>query len=209
MTSLLVGVPIKPFGVAKARLAPALDARARSSLGREIAAHTLRTVEASGARAAVVTADPGVSRWARRHQWEVLTEAPGQGLDAAARAVTEAAHGAPWAIVHADLPLLTAADLAAAWDALVAGSVLAPSHDGGTTLVAGRGAFPFSYGPGSFFRHLAAAPAATVVVRVGLALDLDTVTDLTGALRLPAGAWLRAHVPGGDTAHADYLTSPL
>ncbi len=193
--TLLVGVPIKPFGVAKARLAPALDARARSLLGREIAAHTLRMIEASGARAAVVTADPGVRRWARRHRWEVLAEAPGSGLDAAARAVTEAAHDALWAVVHADLPLLTPTDLATAWAALEAGPVLAPSHDGGTSLVAGSGAFPFSYGPGSFFRHLSAAPAATILVRAGLALDLDTVTDLDCALRLPAGRWLRAYVP--------------
>ena len=44
MTPPLAGVPIKPFGIAKARLAPALDAGARSRLGRAIAAHTLRTV---------------------------------------------------------------------------------------------------------------------------------------------------------------------
>lgn len=193
MTPPLVGVPIKPFGVAKARLAGDLDARARSRLGRAIAAHTLRTVAASGAAPAVITGDAGVARWARRRGWMVVPELPEGELDGAARALVSAAGGERWAVLHADLPLLAERDLADSWRALGRGTVIAPAHDGGTSLVAGTGSFAFSYGPGSFHRHLRSAPHAIVVVRTGLALDLDTVDDLRVALALPAGAWLRRY----------------
>jgi hypothetical protein len=50
----------------------------------------------------------------------------------------------------------------------------------------------FSYGPGSFARHLAGlAPARPVVlVTAGLAIELDTIGDLEAAAGLGDGAWL-------------------
>src|SRR5665811_1981594 len=67
-----------------------------------------------------------------------------------------------------------------------AGTVLAPSHDGGTSLVGGMlNPFPFRYGPGSFRRHLSAVLGhARVLVRPGLALDLDRPRDLRAFRRL-------------------------
>ena len=209
MTPPLAGVPIKPFGIAKARLAPALDAGARSRLGRAIAAHTLRTVAASGATPAVVTPDAGVARWARRHGWSVIDEPPGGGLDGAALAVVAAAGDAHWAVVHADLPLLNERDLIDAWHASAAGVVIAPAHDGGTSLVAGVGRFRFSYGPGSFHRHLRTAPAATVLVRSGLALDLDTVADLEVAVGRSEGAWLRRYAAPEQVARGEPRAASL
>ncbi len=188
MIPAVVGIPIKPFGVAKRRLAPALDAAQRSMTGRAIARHTAEIVDASGAKPAVVTADAAVATWARRLGLAVLDETAGPGLNGAARSVVAAAP-AGWAVLHADLPTITAEDLATAWSA--DGFVIAPSRDGGTSLIAGVGPFPFAYGPDSFHRHLAAAPAATVLTRPGLALDLDTPADLDLALTLPAGGWLR------------------
>lgn len=190
MTLPLTGVPIKPFGVAKARLAPALDRAARSRLGRRIATRTLETVAATGAHPAVVTADRGVAAWAVRHGWAVVEEPAGGGLDGAAAALVAAAGGRPWAVLHADLPMLAPSDLEAAWAALASGPVLSPSHDGGTSFVAAHGPAVFSYGAGSFHRHLRRLPRATVLVRPGLALDLDTVADLVVAMRLAAGQWL-------------------
>jgi len=184
----LVGVPIKPFGVAKRRLGPAVDAATRSRLGRAIAANTLVTIAASGATALVVTGDRGVAAWARAGGWDVLVEPAGVGLDGAA-AVVAAASPRSWAVVHADLPLLGVDDLTAAWDADER-VVLAPSRDGGTNLVAGVGPMRFSYGPGSFHRHLAQAPGAAVITRAGLALDLDTPADLVTVLALGAPDWL-------------------
>lgn len=192
MIPAIVGIPIKPFGVAKARLAPVLDAGARSRIGKAVASHTIRSVVAAGASPFVLTADLGVARWARRHGWQTLAEPSGGGLDGAAAATAAAAGEGRWAVLHADLPLLSAADLVAAWQR--PGVVLAPAHDGGTSLVVATGPFPFRYGPRSFHRHLHAVPNATVVVRPGLALDLDTPRDLEMALALPQGAWLRTLV---------------
>lgn len=183
----IVGVPIKPFGVAKRRLGPAVDAATRSRLGRAVAANTLTMVAASGAIPVVVTGDDGVAEWARAGGFGVLIEPPGEGLDGAAAAVT--AGSGSWAVVHADLPLMTVADLAAAWRAADP-AVLAPSVDGGTNLIAGSGPMRFAYGPGSFHRHLAARPGASVVTRPGLALDLDTPEDLAAVLALGAPDWL-------------------
>jgi 2-phospho-L-lactate guanylyltransferase len=191
----VVGIPIKPFGIAKARLGPALDASARAAMGMAIGAHTARTVAESGATPAIVTADDGVARWARSHGWAVIAEPPGGGLDGAAAAVVDMAIPGTWAVLHADLPTLTVDDLVAAWPHTLSAGVIAPSRDGGTVLVGGSRRIEFSYGRGSFQRHLRRMPDATIVVRPGLALDLDTPADLAAALRRDAGAWLRRHVP--------------
>jgi len=90
--------------------------------------------------------------------------------------------GLRWAVIHADLPLVTVEDLAAFFGAMAGGAAIAPSHDGGTNVIgAGLAEFRFQYGPGSFHRHLAAVPGARVVCRPNLALDLDTPRDLERA----------------------------
>ncbi len=173
---MLVGVPVKPFGVAKARLAPVLDASERSLLGVAIAARTLGLARRIG-RSAVVTGDVGVADWAQSLGHAVVWELPG-GLDGAARALVTAAGTGPWIIVHADLPRLSEGNLQEAATSLhVHGAVIAPSSDGGTSLIGATGAVPFTFGRGSFRRHLAALPHAHVLVRPGLALDLDTPAD--------------------------------
>lgn len=174
---MLVGVPVKPFGVAKARLAPVLGAGERSRLGMAIAARTLELASMVG-RSAVVTGDEGVADWAHGLGHDVVWEHPG-GLNGAARATVHAAGTEPWILLHADLPRLAAADLQVTVEALAAhGAVLAPSSDGGTSLIATTGPMAFSFGAGSFRRHLSALPRARVLVRPGLALDLDTPADL-------------------------------
>ncbi len=195
---LLAGVPVKPFGVAKARLAPRLDGSSRRRLGQALALRTAGAAAEAGAEVAIVTGDDHVAGWAAGNGLEVIPE-PGPGLDAAAGAVAAAAavSGRPWAVVHADLPILEAPDLEAVFTALTARTVvLAPARDGGTNVIAGEGPFRFRYGPGSFHRHAAStAGRATVVTRPGLALDLDTPADLDAALAHPAGAWLTGYLP--------------
>ena len=68
--------------------------------------------------------------------------------------------------------------------------VIAPSHDGGTSALGATGHLDFHYGVGSFHRHLRQAPRAAVIVRPGLAFDLDTVDDLDAVLRHPRGNWI-------------------
>ena len=187
---LLIAILVKPFGVAKARLHPVLNAEQRSRLGKTVAANTVDQARATGYRVAVVTADHGVARWAKRLGVETVMESAefGSGLDGAAAAASAYADRdeSAWLILPADLPLLTVADLTAAIDHFgPTRYVMAPSYNGGTALLMGTGAFPFSYGPGSFHRHIgAAAGRAHVVVRTGLALDLDTPRDLEVARRL-------------------------
>jgi 2-phospho-L-lactate guanylyltransferase len=195
MAPLLAALPIKPFGVAKARLSPVLGTSTRSLLGRAIAARTAALCGEAGADVHIVTADDGVAAWAKEHDLPVIPEDPalGRGLNGAARAVVRHAAdlATPWAIVHADLPVATAADLQHVFAVAAAGPVIVPSYDGGTNLIGGTAtAFHFFYGPGSFHRHLAAFPDATVISAPRLALDLDTPVDLSRTRTAPSGAWL-------------------
>ena len=145
---------------------------------------------------AVVTGDPGVARWARSGGFLVIDETLGEGsgLDRAAHAVVlEAARRQrPWAVIHADLPLVTPGALVAVFSRATASPVLVPSYNGGTNVIAGHGAgFEFAYGDGSLQRHLALNPRAVVMPDARLALDLDTENDLDRALLSPEGRWLR------------------
>ena len=195
---MLAVIPVKPFGVAKARLAPVLDSAARSRLGKAMASRTAAQAAAAGAEPLIVTGDDGVAAWARDLGLNVAIERIA-GLDVAATTGSGAAieGGVPWLVIHADLPLVGAGDVAAAIAAVQEGTmVLAPAIDGGTNLIGGSAAFDFGYGPGSFHRHLRRArlraPVA-VVSRPGLALDLDRPTDLRRAAAHPAGSWLAEH----------------
>ena len=196
LVDVTVGIPIKPFGAAKRRLAVVLDDARRRRLAMALAERTVSVVADAGASPLVLSADDEVTAWARRRGVPVLLD-EGSSLDAAAAdAVRHArATGSAWAILHADLPVLIADELAWATDHLRSGgAVLSPSSDGGTSLVgSSRDRFPFSYGPGSFHRHLATlAPDGPLVgARTGLLLDLDDPSDLAAASRAARGAWLR------------------
>ncbi|MGH9167633.1 MAG: 2-phospho-L-lactate guanylyltransferase [Acidimicrobiia bacterium] len=208
MSSTFVAVPVKPFGVAKARLAPVLGSRARSRLGRAVLAHTIQAASAAGGMVAVVTADPGVARWAKAEGVEVVPEDPqlGTGLDGAARSGVAAAGrlGLPWAVVHGDLPLAEPADLREVFEALRQGPVIVPSLERGTNVVAASlDDFPFSYGPDSFGRHLAAAARLggappRVLVRAPLGLDLDGPRELQAIHSHPQGAWIESFLGSSD-----------
>ncbi len=170
-------VPIRSFA-GLSRLAEALPADRRASLMLRLAGHTTAALRGAGVDVVVVTGDATVREWALQQSFGVVNEPNPPGLDAAAAAGMARADGA-WMVVHADLPAIAAEDIDAAMSLLGSRAVLAPSHDGGTSLIAGyTPAFPFSYGVGSFHRHLAAVPDAAVLIRPGLALDLDRGSDL-------------------------------
>ncbi len=171
-------VPIRSFA-GLSRLAETLPADRRAALMLRLAGRTTAALRGAGVDVVVVTGDATVREWASQHSFRVVDEPDPPGLDAAAAAGLDAVRG-PWMVVHADLPLITDEDVAAAQRGLAAEiHVLAPSHDGGTSLIGGSSpTFPFAFGVGSFRRHLAAVPAAAVLIRRGLALDLDRVSDL-------------------------------
>lgn len=182
---MLAVVPLKGFHAGKARLEGSLSHEERVRIGRLVADHVIDAVEAASFRPLVVTAADDVEEWAHRRSIETIVESA-PGLDAAATAGIARAVDR-WCVIHGDLPLIGASDLSRI---LGHETIIAPSRDGGTNLIASSGDFPFSYGPGSFARHLAAAPTARVVVAPGLSIELDTPTDLAAIARLPEGSWL-------------------
>ena len=195
----IAAIPLKPFGLAKARLAMWFDAEQRESLGRAVAAHTVEAVSRAVGKAWVVTGDEEVAEWARAHGAGVISEqSPDGGLNGAATSVVEAAEGGRWMIVHADLPLVTPEEVRTAWTAIPRnGHLLAPSHDGGTSVFAGCGRPPsFAYGPGSFHRHLAGVRRhpLRIMTTTGFLLDLDAPSDYETAVRHSRGSWLSSTV---------------
>ena len=176
-TDPVVIVPVRSFD-GMSRLSTAMDREARPNLARRLAIATVDAAIAAGAAVMVVSSDTAVLA-TLVHRGVTFVDDPGTGLDRAAAAGVGAAGGHPWMVVHADLPLITAGALRIAAARVRGGAtVLVPSLDGGTNLVGGRGSFDFSFGPGSFHRHLAAHPGASVLVDPHLTIDLDTPLQL-------------------------------
>lgn len=189
---MLMGVPIRGFAAAKSRLGDALAPERRQALMQAVASRTIAAGRAVGWEAAIVTGAADVADWCHQAGIAVIADA-GDGLDHAAHRVVALAGDRPWAVVHGDLPLITAGDLDLVSGHLANGrTVLAPSRDGGTNLVAGRGDFAFRYGPGSFTRHLATAAHRfpQVLVTAGLAVEIDTPEDLVVVAAAGDGAWI-------------------
>lgn len=186
MAGPIVLVPFRAPGRGKTRLAPELDGDARGELATAMLADVVAAVRAAGVdRILGLVRGGGAEQTVRRLGLEVVPDPrPGAGLDGAvAAAVGDLSTPARVAVVMADLPRITAADVAAVLDRDDA-VVVAPTVDGGTAVLLRRPGdiIPTSYGPGSARRHVALArerglhPA--VVQRPGLAHDVDTPGDL-------------------------------
>jgi 2-phospho-L-lactate guanylyltransferase len=181
-------VPVKAFADAKVRLAPALPPAARSELARSMA--TAVVGAAAPLPVAVVCDDLEVAEWARGQGALVVWE-PGRGLNGAVEEGVEQLGRAGVqrvVVAHADLP--RAAGLAAL--SAGAGVTLVPDRrrDGTNVAAVPVGAgFRFSYGPGSFARHVAEAHRLGLDVRVvddpRLAFDVDWPADLDALARGP------------------------
>lgn len=185
-------VPVRSFRLGMQRLAGVLDTESRARLGEAVAGHVVSTLESSGFRPIVVTSDPDVSLWAATAGLEVIGDPEG-GLSAAASAGVDASMqvGERWVVVHADLPLLTALDLTELRELIEVGqAMIAPSADGGTTLLSAPHPLYFSYGEGSFLRHLGLLDDPLVVVEDGFLHDLDSPEDLAVILAHDHGRWL-------------------
>jgi 2-phospho-L-lactate/phosphoenolpyruvate guanylyltransferase len=179
--AVAVLVPVKAFGDAKLRLAPALAPNERAELARRLAEGVLAA--ARPLPVAVVCEDDDVAAWAAT-RGALVVHAPGRGLNAAVGhgVKTLAAEGIDRVIVaHADLPLASEFG----WLARFPGVTLVPDHrNNGTNVVciASRLPFDFSYGPGSFVRHrmeaMRRAGAVWVVRDARLMRDVDEPADL-------------------------------
>jgi 2-phospho-L-lactate guanylyltransferase len=174
-------VPVKSFRLAKLRLAGELDQEERWRLARELAEIVVSA--AHGAPVYVVCDDGEVADWAVDRAATVLY-APRLELSAAVEAGVRhlAEEGFSLAVVsHADLPLVS--DLSGFGSPSEV--TLAPDrwHDGtNVAAVPTEAGFHFSYGPGSFERHVAEAARlglhCTVVDDPRLSSDIDLPVDL-------------------------------
>jgi 2-phospho-L-lactate/phosphoenolpyruvate guanylyltransferase len=141
---------------------------------------------------AVVCDDAGVASWAHEQGALVLLE-PGKGLNGAVAAGVQrlVTAGAEEVLVaQGDLPLATGLGRLAGFS----GITLVPDrHEDGTNVMCIPAAasinFCFSYGPGSFARHLSEAHRLGTEVRVvrppELTLDVDTPGDIPAELAPP------------------------
>jgi 2-phospho-L-lactate guanylyltransferase len=174
-------VPVKAFAEAKVRLAEALTPTSRVALVRSMATGVVRA--AGSLPVAVVCDDREVANWARGLGALVIW-GPGQGLN---RAVEDGVRHLAGVgvrhvtVAHADLPLAT--DLA--WVGRFPGVTLVPDRRENGTNVVGvpvDHGFVFSYGPGSFSRHVAESRRLGLPLRIvrasGLSWDVDVPTDL-------------------------------
>ena len=172
-------VPLKAAAERKQRLAEVLDLPERIALSEAMARHVLATLRAVPAIADIRLLSPEPLNgtdvpWLADH---------GAELNAALETAVSTLGARPVLIVHADLPLLDAADVQCLIDgAATAGCVIAANRHGhGTNAIAladPRG-FRFHFGADSLNRHLAeAGPACALIERTGLAFDCDTPDDL-------------------------------
>lgn len=187
-------VPVKAFGEAKRRLSPALNPAQRASLARRLAAGV--AAAACPLPVAVVCDDREVAAWARALGALVIWE-PGRGLNGAvAEGVAHlGASGIGTVVVaHGDLARPEGlADLLGGH--LPGGITLVPDgRDDGTNVVVvpADAGFRFSYGPGSFRRHLDEVSRSALPLRVvrggDLSLDIDLPSDLPlSGCAMPAG----------------------
>lgn len=177
-------VPVKSFAHAKRRLGPAMGDEARTALVRRMAAGVLAA--AAPLPYAVVCDDTEVADWARRQGALVIWE-PGRGLNGAVQAGVEhlgAMGVGQVTVAHGDLPHARGLGSLPPFD----GVTLQPDrHGNGTNVlrVPTDCGFRFSYGPGSFARHLAECTRLGLAVQVldvpALALDIDSPADLEWA----------------------------
>jgi 2-phospho-L-lactate guanylyltransferase len=191
-------IPIKRLETCKQRLSGVLDAARRRALMLALLDDVLERAFAAPSAAAVgvVTDDPAAAEAAREAGADVLSDgglAWNEGLVHALALLREPPAGVLF--LSADLPTVSTADV----EAMIAacpprGIAIGRAHDAGTNALALRPSnviVPSFGAPGSSAVHAALAADAGVpavlVDRPGLALDLDTPSDLTEALAAPVG----------------------
>jgi len=188
-----VVIPVKAFRLAKLRLADVLDPDLRSALARSMADHVIAV--AAPLPVTVVCEDDEVASWATSAGAEVAWT-PGLGLNGAVQEAVEhlRVRGVARVVVaHADLPF--ARELAVLTDADHDEVLLVPDRrrTGTNVLSVPTGAgFVFSYGAGSFTRHVAEAEARGLRHRVidseFLGWDVDEPDDLAVPAHLGEGS---------------------
>ncbi|MGA0862754.1 MAG: 2-phospho-L-lactate guanylyltransferase [Ilumatobacteraceae bacterium] len=176
-----VVIPVKSFGLAKGRLAGALNPSEREALSRDCAERVVAS--ASPWPVLIVCDDENVAEWARSVGAQPV-DCRTPGLDAAVDAGRRAAsaNGATHVVIaHADLPLANSLSHVPRKGRV---TIVPDRHRDGTNILSMPVDCPMhtAYGPGSFDNHVALARTAgfecDIIDDPDLALDLDTVDDL-------------------------------
>jgi 2-phospho-L-lactate/phosphoenolpyruvate guanylyltransferase len=197
-------LPVKSFGAAKQRLAPALGSGSRQALAQAMFADVLASLRrvAGLDSVAVVTADPVARAAARGERVLVLRDTAQAGQSAAASIGISYALAEGFErvlLVPGDTPLLDPDEVAELLAAPRSVSIVPDRHGTGTNalVLAPPDAIAPSFGPGSLKRHVTAAAAAGVSDAVEeiptLMLDVDTSADLSALIA--ALAERRGHAP--------------
>ncbi|MBK8026362.1 MAG: 2-phospho-L-lactate guanylyltransferase [Chloroflexi bacterium] len=190
--SIWVIIPVKPLNRAKSRLESVLtpDARARLSefMFRRVLAAVKSTKQVAGAL--VISRDQHALAIARELGAHTLQESGNPELNTALTRATQVVigwKGSAVLILPADLPLVTAEDVAAISELGLFDNTIVIATDSnrdGTNALFTRpaGIIEYAYGPSSFSRHIARAEAIGARVKVyeseRLALDIDVPSDL-------------------------------
>jgi len=211
VSSVWAVVPVKPFQLAKTRLAPVLSEAERARLARLMLEDVLTALANSRPLfegVIVQTADSRIEEVVRPFGAEVLGEPEPAGLNAAVAAASERLSRVPDAgmvVFPSDLPHLSQRAIRRVVACLAASRSVAlvkATGDGGTNVLGCRpaGIIPPRFGPCSFDAHFRAARAAGIAPEVldlaQLGHDLDRPGDLL--------TFLRARTP--TRTHA-YLTT--
>jgi 2-phospho-L-lactate guanylyltransferase len=193
--SVRIIVPHRGLAAAKTRLAQVLDDADREALALRLLERVLGVAHAACSDVVVITPSTALDRVVAGAGATLVVQ-QGMGLNAGLDQARDAARLdgiQTLAILHGDLPNLTAEDVAALLQPIAddAGVAIAPDRAGlGTNGLALRpiDAIPFRFGPGSFAAHRDEAQRAglplAVVERPGLAFDLDTPADLARWIEL-------------------------
>ncbi len=205
MPAVHVLVPVKALGLAKSRLAHALEPEPRAELVLAMLQDTLTAAHGlDDARLTVITSDRRVADVARESGASVLVDPPAtsggerpDSLNAALRAAAEHARaqsaGIDLVALQADLPAVRSHELAEALEsARATGIMIVADHTGSGTAAllhcSPQDPLRPQFGPGSARRHLVDGARAVESDLPGLRLDVDTVDDLGAAVRLGVGA---------------------
>lgn len=193
-----VVIPVKLLALAKSRLSGLADAD-RRAMALAMAADTVTAAVACPrvGGVVVVSDDPDVRTETEALGATVVADLPGAGLNEAltAGAVHAAAswQGCGLAALTADLPALSAVELAVALTAASAvnHAFVADAAGSGTTLYTAMPGAPFlpRFGPRSRLRHREAGAVELELPGIpGLRQDVDTLADLCQAARIGLGA---------------------
>ncbi len=196
--SIWVIIPVKPLARAKSRLAPVLSPEQRSQLAELLMRHAIRVVKPikEVAGVLVISRDTKALSIARDMGAHTVQESGTPELNHALMRATQVVRGFRGdavLILPADLPLISPEDVIGMIElghednSIV---IATDSREDGTNAMLTRppGLIPYSYGVGSYQRHMMAAREVGAVVRrfhsERLMLDIDVPTDLEAYYRV-------------------------